>query len=246
VRDVLGQQDPVRQDEMLEVFERYFERVLVHGDANFLAFDRTFRHAARLGERLRYTGFIVDRARGPQSDSGAGEVLVSAGGGAVGVKLLETAIHARPLSRLSSRTWRVLSGVNLDAAMFDNLARLAEQAGKGGIVVERSRSDFRTLLQNCAVSVSQGGYNTVMEILDCGARAVLVPFAGGKETEQTLRAHLLAARGRIQFVAEDALTPPGLAAAVDRAESGPAPGRSDVDLDGARRSAELILQWTAD
>ena len=248
VRDVLGQRDPARQDEMLAVFERYFDYALVHGDPNFIAFGRTFRHAARLGERLHHTGFIVDRARapGPASDAGSSEVLVSAGGGAVGAKLLETAIRARPLSSFSSRTWRLLAGVNLDSATLNNLLRLAEQAAAGAVIVERSRSDFRTLLQNCAVSVSQGGYNTVMEILDCGARAVIVPFAGGKETEQTLRAHLLAERGRIQVVTEDTLSPSSLAAAIDRATGSPAPGRSQVDLDGARKSAELIMQWTAD
>ena len=49
VRDVLGQPDPAKQDEMLALFERYFDHALVHGDPRFLAFDRTFRHAAKLG-----------------------------------------------------------------------------------------------------------------------------------------------------------------------------------------------------
>lgn len=246
VRDVLGQRDPAKQDEMLSLFERHFDHLLVHGDPRFLPFDRTFRHAARLGERLHYTGFIVDRERppGPQGDAGAGEVIVSAGGGAVGAKLLETAILARPLTVLAGARWRLLTGVNLAPAAFDALAGLAQQADRGAVVIERSRGDFRTLLQNCSLSVSQGGYNTVMEILDCKARAVVVPFAGGKETEQALRAHLLAERGRIEVVDEDSLAPAALAAAVDRAARGPAPGREEMNLDGARESAELLAQWT--
>jgi predicted glycosyltransferase len=246
VRDVLGQRDPAKQDEMLSLFERYFDHLLVHGDPRFLPFDRTFRHAARLGARLQYTGFIVDREPPPgvPGDAGRGEVIVSAGGGAVGSKLLETAIRARSLTALAGARWRLLAGVNLAPADFDTLAGLAQRTGRGEVVVERSRGDFRTLLQNCALSVSQGGYNTVAEILDCGTRAVVVPFAGGKETEQTLRAHLLAERGRIEVVDEDALAPAALAAAVDRAARGPAPGREEVNLDGARKSAELLEQWT--
>jgi predicted glycosyltransferase len=244
VRDVLGQLDPARQDEMLALFGRHFDHVLVHGDPRFLGFDRTFRHAAKLGDRLHYTGFIVDHSNPAAGDAGSGEVIVSAGGGAVGASLLETAIRARPLSSLSTRTWRLLSGVNLDPAAFDGLVRLAQQSGAGKVVVERSRGDFRTLLQNCAVSISQGGYNTVMEILERGARAVVVPFAGGKETEQTLRAHLLAQRGRIEVVAEDALTASTLAAAVDRA-SRSTPSRNDIDLDGASKSAALLVRWTS-
>ena len=245
VRDVLGQLDPGRQDEMLALFEHYFDHVLVHGDPRFLGFDRTFCHAAKLGDRLHYTGFVVDRSRQPAGDAGAGEVIVSTGGGAVGASLLETAVRAQPLSSLAARTWRLLAGVNFDGVAFERLVELARQSGAGKVVVERSRADFRTLLQNCALSISQGGYNTVMEILDCGARAVIVPFAGGKETEQTLRAHLLAGRGRIEVVAEDALAPSSLAAAVDRAASRAAPGRSDVDLDGAEKSAALLVRWAS-
>ncbi|MGH8676292.1 MAG: glycosyltransferase family protein [Burkholderiales bacterium] len=247
VRDVLGQRDPAKQDEMLLLFERYFDHLLVHGDPRFIPFDQTFRHAARLGERLQYTGFIVDRAPppGPPSEAGAGEVIVSAGGGAVGARLLETAIGARPLTALAGQTWRLLAGVNASPGDLDRLSALAAEAARGGVVVERSRNDFRTLLQNSSLSVSQGGYNTVMEIIECGARAVVVPFAGGKETEQTLRAHRLAARGRIEVVDEDALAPATLAAAVDRAVRGPAPRRGETDLNGARKSAELLMQWTA-
>ena len=246
VRDVLGQQDPARQDEMLALFERYFDRLLVHGDPRFLGFDRTFRHAGKLGERLHYTGFVVERAGSHDpGHGGSGEVIVSAGGGAVGATLLETAVRARALSNLSERTWRLLTGRNIDAGAFNALTRLAQESGSGKVFVERSRADFRTLLRNCALSVSQGGYNTVMEILDCGARAVVVPFAGGKETEQTLRAHLLAERGRIEVVAENALTPATLAAAIDRAASGPPPGACDFDLDGARKSATLLAHWAS-
>jgi predicted glycosyltransferase len=82
-----------------------------------------------------------------------------------------------------------------------------------------------------------------MEIVDAGARAVLVPFAGGAETEQSLRANLLAEQGRVEVVEEAALAPETLAAAIDRALRGPAPQRGAIDLDGATRSAALLAQW---
>jgi predicted glycosyltransferase len=91
--------------------------------------------------------------------------------------------------------------------------------------------------------VSQAGYNTVVETLQAGARAVLVPFAGAGEMEQTLRARLLAERGLVQVVEEDRLTPAALAAAIDRAAGGPRPASKTVDLGGARRSAELLREW---
>lgn len=247
VRDVLGggQRDPARQDEMLELFERYFDHLLVHGDPNWLPFERTFRHAPALGRRLHYTGYVVDRHERPGADdrAGSGEIVVSAGGGAVGARLLEMAIRCRARTRLAERTWRVLAGVNVPPASWARLQALAAQIGDGRVIVERSRDDFPALLKNSSLSISQAGYNTLMEILDAGARALVVPFAGGAEIEQTLRARTLAEGGRIELLEEATLTPQTLAEAADRAASRPRPARGGVDLEGARKSADLIAGW---
>lgn len=250
VRDVLGggQQDPQRQLRMLALFEQYFDHVLVHADPALVPFERTFAHVPELGARLHYTGYVVDTpppgasARGDVQDGG-GEVLVSAGGGAVGLVLLETAIRARGLTQLAGHRWRVLVGAGIGAAAFADLAALALSMHGAGVVVERNRADFMQLLRCCRVSVSQAGYNTVMETLQAGTRSVMVPFAGGSESEQTLRAHLLAERGWIDLVEESALTPAALALAIDRAAArGPlTPGR--LQLDGADASARLVQGW---
>ena len=93
------------------------------------------------------------------------------------------------------------------------------------------------------LSVSQAGYNTVMEILAARARAVVVPFAGGGEVEQTTRARLLVARGLLEMIEEGALDGATLAAAIERALCAPAPCARDIDLDGAAASARLLRQW---
>lgn len=235
VRDLI-QPNPAREDEALERFERYFDRLLVHGDPRVLPFERGFAKASRLSGKLHYTGYVVEPITAI-GDAGSDEVLISAGGGAVGRRLLETALQARPLTRLRDRTWRILAGLN-----FDHFERLASRAGKN-LIIERARDDFALRLKNCVLSVSQAGYNTVLETLQAGARAVLVPFAGGGETEQTLRARVLAERELVHVVEEDALTAATLAAAVDRAAAGPRPAPGAIDLGGARRSAELVREW---
>ena len=249
VRDVLGggQKDPQRQQRMLELFDRYFDHVLVHADPSLVPFERTFAHVPELGARLHYTGYVVD----PLPDSGTsatarlgrGEVLVSAGGGAVGQGLLETAIRARGLTRLSGERWRVLAGAGIGAPAFAELGALARELHDDGVVVERNRADFTQLLRRCRVSVSQAGYNTVMETLQAGARAVMVPFAGGSESEQTLRASVLAERGWIDMVPEHALTPASLAQAIDRAADRAATVPGSLRFDGADVSAALVRRW---
>ena len=238
VRDILGgQKSAQRQEETVSLVEQHFDRVLVHGDAGVLGFERTFPLAARIAAKLHYTGYVVD-APAAGSKAGTDEVIVSAGGGAVGEALLEAALRAKPLTTLRDRTWRVLAGDNLPEAAYRKLGALA--AAQGGVALERGRTDFTTLLANCTLSISQAGYNTLLEAVQARARAVVVPFAGGHETEQTLRAHCFAGRGLLECVEEDALTPSALAAAIERALRKPRPAAGAINLDGARNSAELI------
>jgi predicted glycosyltransferase len=240
VRDILGGlKTAERQEEALALAQKYFDKVLVHGDARVLPFERTFPLAPRIAARVVHTGFVVEDAPAAQGDAGKGEVVVSAGGGVVGAPLLEAALHAKPLCALRDRTWRVLAGNNLPDEDFRRIGALA--SAQPGVIFERSRADFTTLLANCALSVSQAGYNTLMETVQARAPAVVVPFARG-ETEQTLRARCFAARGLLEMVEEESLTPQTLAAAIDRAARRPAPAAGAIDLDGARKSAALIAQ----
>jgi predicted glycosyltransferase len=167
--------------------------------------------------------------------AGSGEVLVSAGGGAVGDFLLAAALEARRRGCLSDCRWRLLAGPNLPAAEFSVLAANLPQ----GVVLERYRSDFPQMLRRCRVSVSQAGYNTVLDILASGAAAVLVPFADMRETEQNLRAQRLAAAGRVEMVAPGELSAQAIAEAIERAVRC-RPAALAVDTGGARRSAQLI------
>ena len=80
-----------------------------------------------------------------------------------------------------------MTGPNLPQADYD--AALAQ--APAGLDVFRFRKDFPSLLAAAELSVSQAGYNTVCDVLQAGCRAILVPFAAGGETEQTVRAERL-------------------------------------------------------
>ncbi len=238
VRDILGgQRSRERHEETLELVERFFDHVLVHGDPGVIGFETTFPDAARIAGRLAYTGYVVGAAP-PAGAAGRGEVIVSTGGGAVGARLLEAALQAKPLCTLRDCRWRLLAGHNLPEEDFRKLSARAN-----GVAVERSRPDFTSLLANCALSISQAGYNTLLETVQARARAVVVPFAGGNETEQSLRAHCFARRGLVEVLEESALSPPALAAAIDRAARASQPSLGAIDLDGARKSAVLVAGW---
>lgn len=245
VRDILqANRKPGRNEETAELVERWFDAVMVHGDPRFARIEETFPLAGRIADKVAYTGLVA-----PPAVTGRAEprdVVVSAGGGAVGGALARASLEAaRLLPGLAS--WAVITGPNLPQDEFDALA--AEAATLAGRVeIFRFRRDFPALLAASRLSVSQAGYNTVCDVLQAGCRAVLVPFAAGGETEQTQRATQLLARGRAGMLAEEGLTGRALAAAITaelaRAPAGAAEA-GGLDLDGAAGTARLLRRMLA-
>ena len=232
-------QDAKKNNDMLTLFQRHYDHLLVHGDPNVSPFAATFPLAAAIADRTHYTGYVVETPGQSGSSLGTGEVLVSAGGGAVGLPLLRAALQARALSAAVHLPWRLLVGQNESDAALAELGAAAPP----GVTVERARPDFPELLGNCAASISQGGYNTVMETLVRRRPAVLVPFTEGRpNSEQGRRAELLAARGVVEVVTEAALSPASLAAALDRALSRK-PAELRVNTEGIAATAALVRRW---
>jgi predicted glycosyltransferase len=239
VRDILARKaDPERNRKTVAFARAWLDGIFVHADPRLVTVEQSYPELTELADKLAYTGYVVEPAgppARPTSPIGADEVIVSTGGGAVGLPLLRAAIAARPLSRLADRTWRLLAGPNLADEAYAALAWSAPE----GIVVERWRSDLPALLRGCAVSVSQAGYNTVMDVLAAGARAVLVPFADDAETEQTTRARLLQERGMAVCLDAARLSPEFLAAAIDKALT-LTPASVEIDVAGAETTARLV------
>jgi predicted glycosyltransferase len=234
---VVAPEDATRRRAILARVRADFDAVLVHGDPALISLEASFPQASEIADRVVYTGYVGAPAEPADAEGGGGdgEVLVSAGGGAVGGALLATALEARRRGCLAGLGWRLLAGPNLPEADFAALtARLPE-----GVVIERYRRDFPQMLRRCRVSVSQAGYNTVLDILVAGAAAVLVPFAEMRETEQTLRAERLAACGVVEMVPQSELSPDRLAAAIERAARH-RPAALAIDTSGARRTALLV------
>lgn len=243
VRDILvDRTKPERDLDTISWLQQYYDAALIHGDPELVPFEKTFPLADRIANQLHYTGYIVEQHAIPQTETGRDEVLVSAGGGAVGMPLFRMALAARQMSRAKDKTWRLLVSRHESPAAIEELRNMAGQ----GVIIEPARPDFPGMLRHCLLSISKAGYNTVMETLASGARAVVIPFAGGEETEQSLRASLLAERGLLEMVRETDLSPETLAAAVDRAlDRTPSPA-ARIRLDGADETVRLVRSFLAE
>jgi predicted glycosyltransferase len=236
VRDVVRRSaSPQRVMETIETFSA-FDLAMIHSDPTLVDFGKSFAAWDRIAARAVYTGYVIASDAPPaRSDVGRDEVIVSAGGGAVGAPLLRAAIEARSLGALADRQWRVLAGANLPPAL-----RAALPAGEG-IVIESNRDDFTTLLGNATLSISQAGYNTVIETLRFADRAVLVPFSSERETEQADRARVLGERGLVGVVPAETLSATTLAAAIAQAMAGPSLRCAPpCDVGGAANTVALL------
>lgn len=240
IRDILQPKSkPGREQEILQRIDAYYDHVLVHGDARIADLETSFGAAAQIAGKLFYSGYVC---AGPAAPAGAAadEVLVSAGSSDTGYAILETALAAKPLSRLAASRWRIL----VSPAIDQNRYRRLRSASCDDVIVERNRSDFSALMGRARLSVSQAGYNTITDILQAGAPAVVIPFADAGEREQTLRAEAFRARRRVVMLEHKNLNPASLASAIDAAadlDTG-----LEVDLDGADSSAAKIESWLGD
>ncbi len=247
LRDILvsKKNQPWYELAVLAVVRQCIDRVLVHGSPDVIPLSRTFGLADGLGETVVYTGYLTAPPTQSPATPPQGEVVVSGGGGRVAGPFFRMVLAARSLSDVAAaHPWRLLTGPYLPDEVRDELIALTRDlpsvAGRPAVVVESFRSDFAALLRGAALSVSQAGYNTVLDLVSTGVRAVVVPFDGSGD-EQPLRARLLAERGLLSVVHGDELTPARLAAAMDSALKTPREAAERrIDLDGAARSVQLL------
>ena len=244
VRDILVNQrrDQARHDERAAVaVNTHLDAVLVHSDPTFADLAESFRPATPLTVPVHHTGFVTPRpAPVPDGEVRAPRVIVSVGGGMVGEPIVRAAVAAHRHVRVrTGLTTTVVAGPFLPEPVWRWLE--AEATRSPWLTAIRQVPDLAGEIRRSAVSVSQCGYNTTMDLLRAGTPAIVVPFTEGKEDEQARRAERLAALGVLTSIPADELDPDRLADAIthaDRAE----PARVTLDLDGAATSARLVAE----
>ncbi len=246
IRDILvAKKDPKKLARIAAVATAAFDQILVHGDADFAPLSLSFPLASRISEKTVYTGYVVAPSLLPSSaenanPDNAGEVIVSAGGGAVGAAVFETALAARQNGLLTDRPWRFLLGENLPSQSRSLLETANQGIAGASIIIEPARQDFPDLLSKASLSISQAGYNTIMDLAQTRCPAVLIPFEGTGETEQPLRAQLLAAQNLVTVVSEATLSPENLSAAATTAVKNGRPEPYPFQMNGAEQTASIL------
>jgi predicted glycosyltransferase len=235
----------------ITLMNRYFDLLLVHADPRFQTLDETFPQVRELECDIRYTGFVSQAAprhlEKPSDPQGSDQpmILVSIGGGRVGYELVECALEASAELRTSfPHRMTIITGPYMSEEQFQQLTKSAERQEQ--VVILRYTPEFLAYLHEASLSVSMAGYNTCMNLLATGTKALVVPFTGGGNTEQTIRAEKLAQLGVVGVVSPSQLQPGYLAERMVQALRTPSPTQTrSLDQDGARKTATCLQEVVA-
>ncbi len=243
MRDILinARPDQRRHDDRAAwLCKRYFDAVLVHADPRLARFEESFAPSKPLAVPLHYTGFVSAVRPSEASSHRRDGVLVSAGGGLVGYPLLSAALQAQCLLPPSERMpMKLVAGPFLPEPQWQQLQALALSCPD--VTLLRSVPALAGEMRSAAISISQCGYNTAMDILASGVAALVVPYAAEREDEQVNRAQRLEQLGVLRMLPPDVLNAANLAGAIGCMREFD-PRASTLDLDGAQRSASLIAE----
>ena len=242
LRDILISQRKNQQehdDRAASWANEFFDLVLVHSDPSFARFEESFQPRIPLRVPVQYTGFVVPRGATVRREASQRKaIVVSAGGGVVGEPLLRLAIEAhRHFADDTGIEMKIIGGPLLPQESWQLLRSLAR--GRKRLKLIRHVSDLAGELSGAAVSISQAGYNTCLDVLRAGVPALLVPFAREAENEQRRRALRLQDLGLVRVLDESEQTSESLATEI-RGLLNFKFAKPALDLNGAERSAELI------
>ncbi|MEN8174167.1 MAG: glycosyltransferase [Pseudomonadota bacterium] len=236
------------RQEVLDTLHGWFDALMVHTDPRFVELSDSLDWANSIRLPLAYTGFVAEQLTRPPADGAdrkrragtTGPIIVS-GGGRRDAGLYDSCVNAWiELNRRGHTGGRNMvliapAGIDPDEIVDPRLLH-----GSETITVEPFSPALIDRLNYSDLSISQGGYNTCTNILLSGARAILVP--NRNSADQVQRARLLAERGLCAVLDEEKLDAVDLADVIER-QLASKPRGHDLDLEGARRSVEVMEGW---
>jgi predicted glycosyltransferase len=239
------------EEEVCALMNRYFDLLLIHADPAFQRLEETFPRAREIKCDIRYTGYVAQKPpsddappadEGPSVAQGEALILVTIGGGRVGHELLACAIEAgaRIEARIPHRM-HIVTGPHIPQDQFLRLQ--AQAAERPRVTIERYTTRLSSYLRRADLSISMAGYNTCLDLLTAGVRALVYPFTGHNNQEQSMRARKLERMGVVKMIRPGQLEPDHLAEEIVRSLAAkPAARSAALDLLGAEKTAVLLAQ----
>ena len=224
---------------VLEVLNRYYSLLLVHADPRLISLEETFSRVDQITLPIRYTGFVTRPLPTVTREPGRRVIVASSGGGKVGADLLAATIRAVRTLPDPDLLLKVFVGPFMEQPDCDALHDTA--ANDPRTLLMPFSHDFLAELLAADLSISMAGYNTCMDLLNTGIKALVYPFRQNRE--QGLRARKLENLNLVQLIRD--LDPISLARTIEQAlVSLPSPSYPHLNLNGAINTSALLAELT--
>jgi predicted glycosyltransferase len=259
VRDILVRKhDPeAHERRVLDIVNSLYDLVLVHSDERFQLLQDTFESAKSIGVPVVHTGYIVAShttdKNSPHGNTRAvsmpflskGEpfILVSCGSGRLhaGRQLIHAALQAAPiLERRFPHKLLICAGPLVSNEIFQEYQQIAAEVSNVHLI--HDLPSMRSLLAQTSLSVSLGGYNTVMELLAARAQGLVFAAEPNGDNEQKMRVESLSAKGLLREIRAEDLMDGRLSELISEALTSPLPP-ADVRMNGAEESTCVLKHY---
>jgi predicted glycosyltransferase len=201
VRDIVvtKQNQQHHEEKVCRLINKYFDMLLIHGDPNFIKLNLSFSRIDDLNCPVHYTGYVVQPVPKPQLINKQPLILVSVGGGRFGHDLLECVANtALILKDKIPHHIQVFTGAFSPDEVLAKLQQITKNLDN--ITVERYTPNLLNYMQQADLSIGMGGYNTTMNILSTGVKAMMMAFQGNDDKEQETRLKKLDSLGRVKMI----------------------------------------------
>lgn len=224
----------------------YFDYVFVHGDPRLFQLESFFPWTENIEIPIEYTGYVSEKLKSRDSDTQktideqGPYVLVSVGGGILGWDLIPTAVQAWKIlcehGYVQNMKMVIFAGVFMKDAEYD---AIKEMCTEDFFYLSRFTNNFLQWMQSAELSISQAGYNTCMNVLETGVRAILVPIPPYVDIDQNIRAQKLADLGIVDTIPPESFNIESLITSmIDRLKR--PRFRHDIVMGGALKIKEFI------
>ena len=223
----------------------YYDQVWVYGDPLVVDVVREYGFSEEIAAKLRYTGYLDQRARlqsvrpgddGPRvlATLPPGRLMLCTVGGGQDGECLARAFIDAPLP--DDAYGLVLAGPQMSADALDQLREHATHRPRMRVL--RFLPEPGPLLERTERLVTMGGYNSTLEAISFGKPALIVPRVRPR-LEQWIRADRLKSLGLVDVLHPDDLSAEKLGEWL-ASDFRPRPAQSAIAMDGLARVISFL------
>jgi len=227
------------QDFSVKIINDFYDRILVHGDETLIRFGQTFPLSRKLQVPIEYTGYVTNSTQKQKKNRNHfKEVILSAGGGKIAHPFIFKVVKSFISFGFGKGiVLRVIPGPMYPKDKFKFLTDIVKD--KPNIILKQTVEDLTSFWVNARLSISSGGYNTLMELISSGIPAIVSPYRNESNSEQEIRSNYLSKKGLIKTMFYENMDEEQISYTVRKALNFQ-PSNYDVNLKGSSKTREIL------